>query len=49
MEELRISNQQIKEFASSCFEVIIREIKDAQTSKDTSVLVAEKPCHPNAA
>lgn len=49
MERLYISNQQIRDFASSCYEVIISEIKGACTAEETEVPATENTDYENAA
>lgn len=49
MEKLSISNQQIRDFASSCYDVIISEIKDACTAEETEAPTTETTGYENAA
>lgn len=49
MEKLNISNQQIREFASSCYEVIISEIKDACAAEEMDNSAVEKTEYENVA
>lgn len=49
MKKLSISNQQIRDFASSCYEVIISEIKDACTAEETEAPATENTDYKNAA
>lgn len=49
MEKLSISNQQIRDFAASCYDAIISETKDACNAEKTTAMVAENAEHTNAA
>lgn len=49
MKKLSISNQQIRDFASSCYEVIISEIKDACAAEETDNSAVEKTEYENVA
>ncbi len=49
MEKLKISSQQIRDFAASCFAVIISEIKDACTAEETEAPATENTDYENAA
>lgn len=49
MEKLSISKQQLRDFASSCYEVIINEIKNACTAEEMDNSAVEKTEHENVA
>jgi len=49
MKVLQLSSQQIRDFASSCYDVIISEIKDACTAEETDNSAVEKTEHENVA
>ena len=49
MRKLNISNQQIRDFASSCYDVIISEIKDACNAEETTATVEENAEYTSAA
>ena len=49
MKKLSISDQQIREFSASCYEVIISEIKDACTAEEMDNSAVEKTDYENAA
>lgn len=49
MKKLSISNQQIRDFASSCYEVIISEIKDVCKAEETESSVTQVEEQQNAA
>lgn len=49
MEKISISNQQIRDFAASCYDVIISEIKDACNAEETTATVEENAEYTSAA
>lgn len=49
MKVLQVSSQQIRDFASSCYEVIISEIKDACNTEETESLTTQIEEQQNAA
>lgn len=49
MKVLNVSNQQIRDFASSCYEVIISEIKDVCKAEETESSVTQVEEQQNAA
>lgn len=49
MKKLCISDQQIREFSASCYEVIISEIKDACAAEETDNSAVEKTEYENVA
>lgn len=49
MKKLNISDQQIRDFASSCYDVIISEIKDACSAEETTATVEENAEYTSAA
>lgn len=46
---VEFSKEQIHDFAASCYDVIISEIKDACNTEETTATVAENAEHTNAA
>lgn len=49
MKDIQLSNQQIREFSASCYEVIISEIKDACAAEETDNSAVEKTEYENVA